>query len=108
MDTTLHAIADRRRRRILELVSQEELSAGAIASHFDVSRPAISQHLGVLKNANLLHERRAGTRRYYRARREGLDELRDYLEHFWDTHLDRLKRAAEAKERTQDDGADQR
>ena len=108
MDATLPAIADRRRRRILELVAHDELSAGEIASHFDVSRPAISQHLSVLKNANLLHERREGTRRFYRARREALDELRDYLEHFWDDHLDRLKRAAEAKERTQADGPDQR
>ena len=80
MDATLHAIADPRRRRILELVSHQELSAGEIASHFDVSRPAISQHLGVLKNAKLLIERREGTRRFYRARPDGLDDLRDYLE----------------------------
>ena len=99
MDAALHAIADPRRRRILELVAHHERTAGQIAAEFDISRPAISQHLGVLKNANLLHERRQGTRRYYRARREGLDELRDYLEHFWDTQLDRLKWAAELKER---------
>ena len=106
MDTTLHAIADPRRRRILELVAHEELSAGDIASHFEVSRPAISQHLGVLKNAHLLLERREGTRRFYRARPDGLDELRGYLEHFWDHHLDQLKRAAELRERSVADGAD--
>ena len=106
MDAALHAIADPRRRRILELVAHEELTAGQIAANFDVSRPAISQHLAVLKNARLLQERRQGTRRYYRARREGLDELREYLEHFWDDQLDRLKWAAELKERMSADGPD--
>lgn len=106
MDAVLHAIADPRRRRILELVAHEELTAGQIAANFDVSRPAISQHLAVLKNARLLQERRQGTRRYYRARREGLDELREYLEHFWDDQLERLKRAAELKERMGADGRD--
>jgi DNA-binding transcriptional ArsR family regulator len=107
MDAALHAIADPRRRLILEIVAHDERTAGEIAANFDVSRPAISQHLSVLKNANLLDERREGTRRYYRARREGLDELREYLEHFWDTQLDRLERAAELKERMDADGSDE-
>lgn len=99
MDAALHAIAEPRRRRILSLVRGRELTAGAIAGHFDVTRPAISQHIKVLREAGLLHERRQGTRRYYRARPEGLAELRDFLATFWDERLDRLKAAAEDEER---------
>lgn len=99
MNAALRAIAEPRRRRILTLVRDGELSAGAIAEHFEVTRPAISQHLGVLKEAGLVSERREGTRRLYRARPEGLAELRSFLEEFWDERLDALKRAAEQKER---------
>ena len=77
---------------------RRELSAGRIASHFEVTRPAISQHLRVLKEAGLLTERRLGTRRLYRARPEGLTELRAFLEGFWEDHLERLKLAAEFEE----------
>jgi len=90
------ALAEPRRRDILRLVRDEEQSAGAIASHFDVSRPAISQHLGVLKSAGLLDERRDGTRRLYRVRPEGFAELREFLDDFWGEGLARLKSAAEA------------
>jgi DNA-binding transcriptional ArsR family regulator len=100
VDAALRAIAEPRRREILELVSQRELAAGAIAAHFDVSRPAISQHLGVLKEAGLVHERREGTRRLYRARPEGLTSLLSFLDGFWDMHLQRLKKEAEAHERS--------
>jgi DNA-binding transcriptional ArsR family regulator len=96
----MKAIADPRRRDILRLVRRNEVSAGDIARHFDVSRPAISQHLTVLKNAGLLAERRDGTRRFYRARPEGLEELRSYLDGFWDATLLDLKRVAEAAEET--------
>ncbi|MPZ99398.1 MAG: metalloregulator ArsR/SmtB family transcription factor [Dehalococcoidia bacterium] len=99
MEAALKAIAVPRRRRILTLVRDGELSAGEIAAHFDVTRPAISQHLGVLKEAGLVSERREGTRRLYRARPEGLVELRSFLEGFWDERLDALRRAAERKER---------
>jgi DNA-binding transcriptional ArsR family regulator len=98
VESTLRALAEPRRRRILELVQSGELSAGEIAAHFEVSRPAISQHLTVLKGAGLLSERRDGTRRLYRARPEGLDELRDFLEGFWTARLDQLKAAAEEAE----------
>lgn len=98
MEAALRAIAEPRRRRILTLVRDGELSAGEIAAHFDVTRPAISQHLGVLKEAGLVSERRDGTRRLYRARPEGLVELRSFLEGFWDERLDALRRAAERKE----------
>ena len=70
MDAQLRALAEPRRREILQLVWSQELPAGEIAAHFDVTRPAISQHLTVLKHADLIVERRAGTRRLYRARRE--------------------------------------
>ena len=88
-----------RRRAILTLVRDEELSAGEIASHFDVTRPAVSQHLNVLKEAGLVNERRNGTRRLYRARPEGLVELKEFLEEFWDVRLENLKREAEKEER---------
>jgi DNA-binding transcriptional ArsR family regulator len=99
MEAALRAIAESRRRTILRLVGSEELSAGEIASHFEVSRPAISQHLTVLKGAGLLSERRDGTRRLYLARPEGLAELRDFLDEFWAEGLERLKAAAEQEER---------
>ena len=100
MEAALKAIAEPRRRQILALVRDEELSAGEIASHFDVTRPAISQHLAVLKEAGLVHERRNGTRRLYQARPEGLAEVRQFLEGFWDERLDALRREAERKEAT--------
>ena len=99
MDTALKAIAAPRRRQILTLVREDELSAGEIAAHFDVTRPAVSQHLNVLKEAGLVSERRNGTRRLYRARPEGLVELREFLEEFWGVRLDALKREAEKEER---------
>jgi len=100
VEAALKAIAEPRRRAILGLVREDELSAGEIASHFDVTRPAVSQHLNVLKEAGLVSERRNGTRRLYRARPEGLVELRDFLEGFWDVRLEALKREAEKEERT--------
>jgi DNA-binding transcriptional ArsR family regulator len=98
VETALKAIAEPRRRQILALVRDAELSAGEIASNFDVSRPAVSQHLNVLKEAGLVNERRNGTRRLYRARPEGLAELKEFLEGFWDVRLDTLKREAQKEE----------
>ena len=99
MEAALKAIAAPRRRQILTLVRDDELSAGEIASHFDVTRPAVSQHLNVLKEAGLVSERRNGTRRLYRARPEGFVEIKDFLEEFWDVRLEALKREAEKEER---------
>lgn len=98
MEAALKAIAEPRRRQILTLVRDGELSAGEIAGHFDVTRPAISQHLTVLKEAGLVSERRDGTRRLYQARPQGLEELKAFLEGFWDERLDALRREAERKE----------
>ena len=98
MDIVLHAIAEPRRRDILKLIQERELSSGEIAARFDVTGPAISQHLKVLLQAGLVTQRREGTRRLYRARLEGLAELRSYLDEFWGVSLLQLKRAAEEEE----------
>ena len=99
MQTVIQALSEPRRREILQLVRDRELPAGEIAAGFDVTRPAISQHLTVLRNAGLVSERREGTRRLYRARPEGLAELRSFLDGFWEDRLERLKLAAEQEER---------
>lgn len=99
MEAALKAIAEPNRRRIVWLVRNEELSAGVIAAHFDVSRPAVSQHLRVLRQAGLLDERRTGTRRLYRTRPDALSELRAFLEEFYDGRLAALTRAAQGDAR---------
>jgi len=99
MQDVLKALAEPRRQEILKLLSRSELAAGEVARHFAVSRPAISQHLQVLKAAGLVTERRAGTRRLYHLRPEGLAELRGFIEQFWEDALGRLADAAEAEER---------
>jgi DNA-binding transcriptional ArsR family regulator len=99
MESALRAIAEPRRRAILRLVWDAERSAGDIASHFEVTRPAISQHLTVLKEAGLVSERRNGTKRLYRARPEGLADLRAFLDEFWNDRLEVLQREAEREEK---------
>lgn len=106
MDEALRAVADPTRRAILELVRDREVSAGEIAGHFpDISRPAVSQHLRTLVVAGLVEARRAGNRRFYRLRPEGLAEAATFLETMWSASLGRLKQAAEQEEtgRTGDD-----
>jgi DNA-binding transcriptional ArsR family regulator len=92
----LRAIAEPRRQEILRLVWTEELAAGQVATHFAVSRPAVSKHLRILREAGLVEERREGTRRLYRARPDRLAEVRQFLESYWDDGLAAIKRAAEA------------
>jgi len=99
VEEQLRALAGPRRRQILELVRDRELSAGQIAAHFEVTRPAISQHLTVLKAAGLVAERREGTRRLYRANPAGLAGLKQFIDRFWATGLVRLKNEAEAEAR---------
>lgn len=101
MEAAIRAIAEPRRREILRLVWNHELPSGKIAAHFEVTRPAISQHLRILKNAGLVTERRAGTRRFYRTRPKTLADLRAFLQRFWDERLEGLKREAEREERRQ-------
>jgi DNA-binding transcriptional ArsR family regulator len=102
LEEVAKAISPRRRREILLLIRDGEMGAGEIAQRFDVSRPAISQHLGVLREAGLVEERREGTRRLYRARPEGLVGLRDFLDRFWTDRLERLRLAAELEQQRRD------
>lgn len=102
VDRVARAIAEPRRREILVLVRDAEMSAGEIAAGFDVSRPAISQHLAVLREAGLLSERRDGTRRLYRAQPQALGGLREFLNEFWTDRLERLKLAAELEQQRRD------
>jgi DNA-binding transcriptional ArsR family regulator len=96
------AIAQPKRREILQLLVAGELSAGEVGSHFAVTQPAISQHLKVLKQSGLVSERRDGTRRLYSVRPEGLADLHGFLAEVLPASLERLKRAAEAEERRAD------
>jgi DNA-binding transcriptional ArsR family regulator len=98
----LQVIAAPRRLRILELVWDQELSAGQIAAHFDVSWPAVSQHLRVLKEAGFVVERRQGTSRIYRVDRDALGSLRSVVEDYWRRSLGRVKELAEAEQREKD------
>ena len=102
-DEALRAIAEPRRRKILQLVAHDELAAGEIAAAFDITRTAVSQHLTVLKNAGLLSERRDGTRRLYRARAQGLAGLREFLDDMWAGALDAARRIAEQDRGISDD-----
>ncbi|MED1471261.1 metalloregulator ArsR/SmtB family transcription factor [Bacillus salipaludis] len=99
IEKVLHALAEPRRRDILYLVRDGELTSSAIASHFDISAPAVSQHLKVLEQSGLVFVRREGTKRYYGIRRDGFTELKQYIDRFWDDSLLRLKEAAEEEER---------
>ncbi|MGH3071465.1 MAG: ArsR/SmtB family transcription factor [Gaiellaceae bacterium] len=88
-------IADPIRRRVLELVRDDELPAGEIAAQFDVSRPAVSRHLRVLRESGLVRERRVGRERLYRADPAPLAELRTWLDDYWRGRLVALKQLAE-------------
>jgi len=100
MDTAFKALAEPRRREILRAVWTEELPATEIAARFaDVTRSAVSQHLGVLREAGLVIERRVGTRRLYRANHDQMDRLRQFLDEYWTGSLQRLQDLAESAER---------
>lgn len=95
----IQALAEPTRFSILRMIRWEEMSAGDIAGQFkNMTRPAVSQHLGVLRKAGLISERRAGTSRMYSLRPEGFAELKILLEDFWDPRLMKLKAAAEKEE----------
>lgn len=99
MDTAFKALAEPRRREILKLVWSRELPAAEIAAQFeDVTRSAISQHLGVLREAELVIERRDGVRRLYRANHTQMDRLRQFLDEYWGGSLERLRYLAESVE----------
>jgi DNA-binding transcriptional ArsR family regulator len=99
MADTLLALSSPVRREILRMVWNEEMAAGEIAKAFDVSWPAISQNIRVLKEAGLVKERRSGTSRLYRADRAALRPLETYLRKTWARKIDKLRLLAEAEER---------
>jgi DNA-binding transcriptional ArsR family regulator len=92
----LQVVSEPRRREILRLVWDRERSAGEIAGAFDVTFGAISQHLGVLRDAGFVRVRAAGNQRFYRADRTALGPLAQALEAMWASSLDRLAAAVEA------------
>ncbi|MGH2809171.1 MAG: ArsR/SmtB family transcription factor [Actinomycetota bacterium] len=96
-ERALDALGDPTRRSVLELLREGPQPVGALAARLPVSRPAVSQHLRVLKDAGLVADRRDGTRRLYAIDPDGLGVLRSYLEHFWSTTLAGFKAAAEAE-----------
>ncbi len=100
MDAAARAVAEPTRREILRIVRDDEHTVTDIARHFDVTRPAISQHLRVLADAELVTVRNEGTRRYYRARPEGLAELTEWMTGFWTNSLQALAIEVERDEWT--------
>lgn len=101
VDSAFRALADPTRRRIMQLVAHRPLSAGEIAQQFEMTRPAVSQHLGVLRAAGFLMEKRDGSRRLYQAESAAVEEVIEHLRSFWSPRLAELKRQAERKERHQ-------
>ena len=93
----LTALADPTRRAILERLRNGARPVGEIARGLPVSRPAVSQHLRVLRAAGLVSERREGTRNLYRVEPDGLADLREWVEEFWDAALAAFKEAAETE-----------
>ena len=99
----LAALGDPTRRAIFESLSARPSAVGELAELLPVSRPAVSQHLKVLKDAGLVTDERDGTRRIYRLDPSGIGELRDYLSGFWDAALVAFKATVEQREETSDD-----
>ena len=99
----LTALADPTRREVLERLRKMPSSVRALAEGLPVSRPAVSQHLRILKDAHLVREKREGTRRVYSVQIEGLAELRAYLEGFWGDILASFKETVESDQGGTDD-----
>ena len=96
----LAVLADPTRRKVFERLRAGPHAVNALAAGLPVSRPAVSQHLKALKDAGLVEERSEGVRRIYSLRREGLMELRDWLDTFWDDALAAFKADVENPERS--------
>ena len=94
-DSQLDALGDPTRRGILARLINGPMAVGELAREFPVSRPAISQHLRVLKEANLVVDRAAGNRRLYQLNPEGFETLREYFEQFWGQALSAFRREVE-------------
>ena len=95
----LTALADPTRREIFERIAEHPSAVGELASRLPVSRPAVSQHLKVLKEAGLVVDRPAGNRRIYQVDPSGIGALRAYLDRFWNQSMAAFKAAAEKEER---------
>lgn len=98
----LDALGDPTRRAIIECLARQELPVGALADLLPISRPAVSQHLRILKDANLVHETTVGTRHFYRVNPEGLATARDYLDRFWMTALEKFAAITQETQETQE------
>ena len=96
----LQALSNETRFKIVDLVREREMTAGAIARHFKLTRPGVSQHIGILHDAGLLDERRVGAKRLYAINGQNFGELVEYVEAFWRSRLRRLKHAAETMQRS--------
>ncbi len=99
LEAALRALAEPRRVAILQLARDRPLSVGDIAAHFDISLQAVSQHLQVLKEAGLMTEERAGTKRLYQVRPEGVEQVREFLEGLWPRRLSRSSRGCASRRR---------
>jgi len=93
------AIADPTRRAVLEYLAGRPHGVNELVEHFDITRPAISKHLRILREARVVRERRQGRNRIYELNPEGLSALREYFDKFWTEALDAFKRAAEKPKR---------
>ena len=98
-DRMLDALGDRTRRRVLERLDRGPLPVNEIAAGLPITRPAVSQHLKVLRDAGLVVDRTEGTRRYYRANPAAVETLRAYLDRFWGRALAAFQAAAEREAR---------
>ena len=98
-EAAIDALGDPTRRTVFERLRHGPQSVGALADGLPVSRPAVSQHLRVLREAGLVSERREGTRRIYRVDPEGVAALRAYFDRFWSEALADFQAAAEREER---------
>ena len=97
LDEQFRALADPTRRSILRQVWSQPASAGDIARHFDISRPAVSRHLRVLRESKLVRFEARGTARYYQTDRNAFAFLREQIDAFWDDALPRLKSLVESE-----------
>ena len=101
MGSAWKAVADDSRRQVLVLLKDGEKSPTEIATHFDFTLPALSTHLRVLRDAGLVKERKEGQRKLYSVNRDGMSEMIDFLDMFWDERLRSLKQFAESKSKKQ-------
>ena len=101
-DTIFHALADPSRRAIFESLTRGEAAVKDLTARFDISQPAVSQHLAALRDAGLVTGRREGRCVYYRVEPKGMKPLFDWINHyrvFWTDHLDRLEALLEKMDR---------